>query len=109
MFANEFFITKVHRHARAIAIPASEFHGGSRSSIPADKAEGNHASLKPGRCHFVVVKIEERLIGVDQGDVLPSIAIIVQDGEPPAVRRLSNPDGAEISAAAAAIGEVMVA
>ena len=47
--------------------------------------------LQPGGWHFVVVKIEKRLVGIDQRDVLPSIAIIVQHRETPAVRRIIQP------------------
>ena len=106
-----FCIAKVHRDARAIAIPASVFFGGSRGPIPADEANGNHATLQSGCWHFVVVEIEERLVGVDQRDVLPSVAIIVQDREAPAVRRIIQPrEGGDIhKGAAAAVGEVTVA
>ena len=94
MFANEFFIAKVHGDARAIAVPASEFFGGSRGAIPADETDGDHATAQAtsvaanSRCHFVVVEIEKGLVGVDQRDVLPSVAIIVQHRKAPAVRRI---------------------
>ena len=88
MFANEFFIAKVHRDARTIAIPASEFFGGSRGPISADEAERDHAASQARLCHFIVVEIEKGLVGVDQSDVLPSVAIIVEHREPSAVRRI---------------------
>ena len=91
MFSNEFFITKIHRDARAIAIPASEFFGGSRGPIPADEADGNHAASQARLAHFIVVEIEKGLVGIDQRDVLPSVAIIVQHREAPAVRRIIQP------------------
>src|SRR5439155_25717049 len=52
MFANECFVAKVHRDARAIAIPTSEFFGGSRGPIPADEADGNHAASQARLAHF---------------------------------------------------------
>jgi len=38
-----------------------------------------------------MIEIEKGLVGVDQRDVLPSVAIIVEDREAPAVRRIIQP------------------
>src|SRR5262249_6610177 len=112
MLPNDFSVAKIHRNARAVAIPASEsLVRGRWGFIPAEKPEGNHATLQSCRCHFVVVEIEQRLVGIHQGDVLPPVAIIVQDGEASAIRRIiqSRKTGEIHKGMAAAIREVTVA
>ena len=111
MFANEFLVPKVHRDARAVAIPAGEFLRGRRGPIPANEADGNHAARVACLRHFIVVKVEKGLVGVDQRDVLPAIAIVVQHREAAAVRRIiqSREAGDVREGSAAPVREVMVA
>jgi len=110
VFANEFGVAEIHFHAGAVAVPAREFFGGTGSAIPADEADGDHAAAQATRVvanhrwYFVVVEIEQGLVGVDERDVLPSVAIIVQHGKAPAVRRIIQPrEAGDIRKGAAAV------
>ena len=85
VFPADFHVSQIDCHTRAIAIAAGVL-GRSGCFVAADKPQGNHSPLHPGRRHFVVVEIEKRLTGVDHGDVLPSVAVVIQDSEAPAIR-----------------------
>ena len=77
MLARNLLITQIDNNPGTVTITTRELAGGSRLAISANEAYGDNACTYSGCSHFVVVEVEQGLVGVYQRYVLPSVTIIV--------------------------------